>query len=295
MWQNNNPSKKQKFKNSKGLKYSSKSYNNPYFTHKRRKKRNFSLPNLNLGWKFKLGIYASLVVVVFILFWVFVTDFFYINNFEINGGGRISTAEIENIANKQISSKRWLIFSEKHILFFDSRELKIELEKKYAFDSIEIDKKIPSTISLNYQEKSYAIIWADENNYFYSDNTGLILEEANLLEIGEKDYPIIKNETGAKVLGTNILASQNYINAVMDIFSQIKKYDDIQIEKFIFDNENKSIKFPIVSGNKVFTNIENDIGRQINKLIIIKNEKIREDFSTKEYIDVRYGDSVYYR
>jgi cell division septal protein FtsQ len=295
MWQKSQINKNQKFRSSKSLRYSSKDYNNPYFARRKRKKRRWQLPNFNIGWKVKIGFYIAIVLFVFFLIWLFGTDFFLVNTYIIEGGGRINVNEIENVAKEQTSSKRWLVFPEKHILFYDTEELKIELEKKYAFDSIEIDKKLPGTIVLNYQEKSYAIIWEEDNNYFYSDNTGLILEEANLLEIGERDYPIIKNETGARTLGASILANQEYINAAMDIFSQIKNYEDIQIERFLLDTEINNIKFKIVSGPLVMMNMEEDIVKQINKLIIIKNEKIKDDFWLKEYIDVRYGDSVYYR
>jgi hypothetical protein len=48
-------------------------------------------------------------------------------------------------------------------------------------------------------------------------------------------------------------------------------------------------------GPAVYFNIEEDIDKQINKLIIIKNEKIKKDFNKKTYIDLRYGDRVYYR
>jgi len=51
----------------------------------------------------------------------------------------------------------------------------------------------------------------------------------------------------------------------------------------------------LIDGPKIFFNTEEGIDKQINKLLVIKNEKLKDDFNGKEYIDLRYGDRVYYR
>jgi hypothetical protein len=291
----NNHNKKQKFRNSAGIKYSSKDYVNPYFRRKQKKKKKFNWPSFNISWKLKLIFYIVLLLFLILFTWVFAGSFFLVNNININGGGRLEEGELSDIALKQITEKRWLIFPQKHILFYSTIELAEKLRKKYAFDNLKISKKIPNTIKLEYQEKSYSLIWQEDNDYFYSDNSGLILDEANLLEIGEKDYPIIKNESGIRLLGAKIVASQSFINAVLDVFKQFKKFTDLKIERFIFDQDQKNIKFKIVNGPIVHMNLEDDLNLQINKLLILKNEKLKNDFSQKEYIILGHGNTLYYR
>lgn len=295
MWQRNFKDKRLGFRTVSGKRYSSKQYINPYFRKKSKKTRNWSRPRISLGWKAKLVFYAFLVLVLTGLFLSFSTTFFHVKNIEVNGGGRINTDEVRRIALQQRDHKKWLILPQNYLFFYDKSELDRELHRKYAFDNLQITKKLPNTVVLDYQEKSYALVWQENGNYQYADHTGLILEDANLLEIGERDYPIIENVSQSRVMGASILSEPAYINAVLKLFQDFKNYEDMQIERFLYEGPGNTIKLKLVDGPLVFFNLSEDLDKQVNKLLVIKNEKIKDDFSSKEYIDVRYGDAVYYR
>ncbi len=51
----------------------------------------------------------------------------------------------------------------------------------------------------------------------------------------------------------------------------------------------------ILDGPAVYFNTEKDINAQIAKLLIITDKKLKDNFKNKKYIDLRYGDRVYYR
>jgi hypothetical protein len=48
-------------------------------------------------------------------------------------------------------------------------------------------------------------------------------------------------------------------------------------------------------GPKVYFNIKNDLDKQVKKLAVIKCEKPEAEFKVLEYIDLRYGDRVYFK
>ena len=132
------------------------------------------------------------------------------------------------------------------------------------------------------------MIWKTGESYAYADETGYVISSLNILDAKLKDYPIVENLANKDNL-------QNKLNFIFLLFNKLKKYKDLRVEKFILDHEIDTVKVALIEGPKIYFNIDKDIDSQIKKLLIIKEEKIKEDFNQKTYIDLRLGDSVYFR
>ena len=75
-------------------------------------------------------------------------------------------------------------------------------------------KKLPNTLKINYQEKVYALIWQEGDTYYYADSTGDVINEANLLEVEHRDYPIIENRTNQIIFNNKMRVSIGVLNGV---------------------------------------------------------------------------------
>jgi len=140
------------------------------------------------------------------------------------------------------------------------------------------------------------MIWNEDDKYYYCDEKAYVIAEANPLEIKQKDYPIIKNNTDKRISDNALPTGVEYTNNIIALFEKFKNNQaEFQIDKFIIDNDVDTVKAVIMGGPSVYFNIKEDIEKQFNKLLIVKKEKIKDSFITKTYIDVRIGDSVYYR
>ena len=229
-------------------------------------------------------------------YFLFYSNYFSINNITAAGAGRIDSAVIETIAWQQIEDNFLVIFPQKNIFLFSKKMLYKKLNSKYSFDSLVINKDLPNNLVIEYNEKKHAIIWQENENYYYIDDYGSLISEANLLEISQKDYPIIKNESNDLIINNKITVEAVYFDYAKQLFSKFKDYEnEFKIERFVVDSDVNTLKAVLESGPVVYFNISEDVDKQVSKLLIIKNEKIKEDFNAKTYIDVRYGDSVYYR
>jgi len=51
----------------------------------------------------------------------------------------------------------------------------------------------------------------------------------------------------------------------------------------------------IFEGPEVYFNVNGDTQSQSEKLLLLKNEKLRGALYDKKYIDLRYGDMIYYK
>lgn len=292
---NINIKKKSKYRKKGKLSYSSNKYSNPFFI-KKKKSNKKKLVSETAVKRIRIAITSASIVVIGSVWFLFYSNYFTINNIVANGGGRISHDTIEKYAWQQINDSFIIFLPQKNIFIFSKSKLIKNLEEKYSFNSLEIVKELPSTLIVNYNEKQYAMIWCEDDKYFYSDEKGYVITEANLLEIKQKDYPIIKNNTDRRISDDQVPTGTDYINYILALFEKFKNYDtEFEIDRFIIDNDINTVKAEIREGPSIYFNINEDIEKQFNKLLIIKKEKIKDSFYSKSYIDVRIGDSVYYR
>jgi cell division septal protein FtsQ len=279
--------KQTSFKSKGKLRYSSKSYHNPFFTKKRKSTKNIR-KKIKLSLKAKIVSFTLIFLILFFLWFLFYSKFFTIKNLEIEGRGMIAENNVYKYAEEQLNENFWVFIPQKNIFLFNKKKLKAKLEEKYSFNELNIYKKFPKTIKINYIEKQYKMIWKKGDDYAYADETGYTISSLNILDAKLKDYPIVEN------LGDdeNLTSKLNFIFL---LFSELKKYEDLNVEKFILDSEIDTVKVDLTIGPELYFNINKSIDTQMKKLLIIKEEKIKEDFNQKIYIDLRLGDSVYFR
>lgn len=290
--------KPQRKYNQKGsMRYSTKSYSNPFFTRKKRHSIDFNLDNIkfNFSFQFKIIFLVILVLIISLIWGLFYSRFFIINNFEISGSGRIDAESVKKIAERQTNNTMWWIFPQKNIFFFSKDKLRKNLETGYSFEKLDIIKDLPGTLKVNFQEKEYAVIWVENERYFYADKLGNIITETTPLEITEKNYPLIYNFTSNPIVENKIASDLKYINAAIFLFDVFRKDGQLFIEKFIIDSEVDTVKIKIQEAGEIYFDINEDMEEEYHKLIILKNERLKEDFNKKIYIDLRNGDNIYYR
>ena len=272
--------------------YNKKKYSNPFFNHKKRKK----IQTLNLSLRVKLIIVGIMVVILALIWFCFLSAYFNIDKINIAGIEKIARKDIENIIQQQINKKRFLFCSQKKLILFNSSKLAEALNEQYYFDNIDIQKKWPTTLTIELKEKTYSVIWKEDDKYYYIDLNGHIINEANPLEIKQKNYPLIDYRGKHKILNKKVEGQNQNINFIIELFDKFKtNTDKLQIECFIINDERDTIKIAISQGPKIYFNIKKDIDRQINKLLTLINEKLKDDFDQKTYIDLRFGDRIYYR
>lgn len=289
--------------------YYDKNLANPFFHRRRRKRINFSV-----GWSIKRKLTALLVLILASgLVWLILSPaVFSINNITVTGAIRIPPGEIESLAWQQAREKRFIFFPQINIFTFSKKEAKEKLEKSYSFEKLTINKNLPHTLIIDIQEKSYAFIWREGEKYYYADIDGYLINEVNPLEIKQKKYPIIENQGEGKIINESggglgrIDTGENHINYIVSLSDRFlaeknragegeESSNELIIEKFILDKEINTVKMVLVDGPTVYFKTDEDQEKQINKLLAIKEETLKSDFKNKTYIDLRYGDRVYYR
>ncbi len=279
--------------------YSRKKYTNPFF---RRPSRQVGLPVTGISLKLKVILALLITALVATLWFLLFSNYFLLSNIEVNLKkaakiSKTSSQEIKNLVLKQSrEQKRFFVFSQRNLLLFDASQLSETLNDKYCLENLQISKKLPHTLVINLTEKNYAVIWQEDDSFYYVGSEGDIITEVNPTEIKQKQYPLIENLSQDKINNRKISVDLEKVNFIINLFSQFKKQaKDIDIEKFKIDSEFNTVKVTLKEGVELYFNVKDDINKQIEKLLTIRNQRLKDDFFKKTYIDLRYGDRVYYR
>ncbi len=279
--------------------YSSRRYSNPFF---RKSQHIFPFFQNKLSIKFKIIIGFFIIIILMLVWFLFFSDFFLLNQVEINleKAAQISktnSTEIKNLVLKQSrEQKRFLIFSQRNLLLFDKNKLQKVLNDKYCLENLEIKKKLPHSLIVNLKEKNYIVIWHEGDKFYYLSDEGDIVSEVQKEEIDSKKYPLINNLTNKKITNKKIGVDFNVVHFIINIFNNLtEKVNDIKIDRFKIDSDFYTIKVVLQNGPELYFNVKENLNKQIEKLLTIKSQRLKEDFFKKKYIDLRYGDRVYYR
>jgi len=313
---------------SKYLKKQNK-YSNPFFKKKKRKVVS------KINWRRQLFIWEAIILIIGLIWFFCFSTVFNLVVVDTNSTKRISKHDIINIVLEQAEENRFLIASQKNIFLFDIKRLEDLLNNRYLLKDLTIKKELPNKIIINIIEKDYSAIWQEDDDYSYISETGKIINKADIADIVNyplihnigknyindngseseierisyimKLFEKFKDKTLSKIDNDRWFVIQKFILDDMEYTVQmvIKICTNIFIEKpllatMMSDIEEESKlnfeqKEECQNGPMIYFNLQEDIEKQVTKLLVLMNEKLKNNLGEKEYIDLRYGDKVYYK
>lgn len=268
--------------------YSVKTYKNPFFQNKR-------TAGVKPGWlknKSQLAIFAAVIVILIIAWLLFFSTLSKVQKIEVSGVSESLTDEIESIAWNLAENR---LIGKNNLLLYNKNDLIKILNEKYYLDNLTVKRKLFHTLAINLREKQQVVVWRENEQYYYLDGGGSVINQTDPLNINGASYPLIENLTAVEINGRQANIDKEAIGYVLNLFNEFKeKKHNFEIERFIVDKDINTVKMAILSGPKVYFNIKAPVEEQTAKLDLIIKEKLKNDFkAAKEYIDLRYANNVY--
>jgi len=266
--------------------YQRKNLQNPFF-HRPRPSRPKHISRLYVGGG---------VLIVGAAGWFFLfSSFWNFNQVNIQGLTRLPTAAIEQIVWQQGSESRWLLFRQSNIFIFDAKALVLTIGADYDFAGVTVVKTWPRIITLKISERPYAFIWKEGNDLMYASADGYAIKEPAVSADDQKKYPIMDNQTGQTMIGDKdkIGLQSDYLNFFLTLSTDLAAHPDLSVAEFIVNREFNTLRVKFSAGPVAYFNTKNPALDQLNNLVLVKNEKIKDNFSKTDYIDLRYGNKVY--
>jgi hypothetical protein len=272
----------------KRLVYSKKTYANPFF---RRKKTPFIKPGGFLSNKIKLAVFAGLITTSILIWLLFFSTLFKINIIEISGVDQALAKDID-LAAWQVAENGLL--GKNNLLLYNKNELIKIIKDKYYLQNLTVEKKLFHTLKVVIEEKHQAVVWLEDDKYFYLDNDGQVINQVDPLNLDGTLWPLIENLTGIKIEERQANINRVTIDYLLELFNEFKdKKHGFSAERFILDRDQNTIKMVILDGPKIYFNTAESAAIQAARLDLIIKEKLKDDFKTREYINLRFGNNIY--
>lgn len=267
-------------------------------------------------FQFKVFRIINIFLIIGILgcFYFFIfSDFYNITNIEVWGNQIISTDDVLDITNNYLSKNRFFILKNKNIFLFSKNSLKEEISKTVILDNLVIEKILPNTIRLNVREKDPAFKWLTNNQQYLIDKQGMVIKRYyklftpkifQLTELKGEEAPqqrddlmIIRNLADQDInLGDHVISAED-IEFVFNLVDQLEQIEYLEISDVnVPNNFPEYLIIGISGGWQIYFNFADSIESQINRLEILIRDKIKkENLFGLDYIDLRLGESIYYK
>jgi hypothetical protein len=208
----------------------------------------------------------------------------------------MNRSEIDSLVQEKINGKLLFVIPRSSSLFFSENNLATLLINNYHFEKIAIKKKWPRTIEIKLEEKAFACAWQEDGKTYYADDSGYLLEEILAENIDRTQYPLIVNNSGNKTKAKVTQIDLNSLHFIFNIFEIAKDSPlGFEIDYFLIDDESETVKLVPKAGPIIKFTTRAAVEEQMERLIIIRHEKLEDDFINKQYIDLRYGDKIYFQ
>lgn len=266
--------------------YQSKNLRNPFF-HKKAAGKGSRW----LKWLVLLG----LGLIAFIIWLLFGAHFWNISEINLTGLNRVPKSAVDEIIREEADQARFFFFSGHNIFLFDTEAACETLLNSFNLTGCSIERKLPGTLEVIGYERPYSFIWQEGSEYFYSSREGYIIRDQLVSDEDKQKYFILENKNPGSLIGHNnvINVKSDYLNFAFSLYERIADQNELALEKFVIDWEFNTLKAKFANGPEVFFNTRDDAVTQLNRLQLVKNEKIKDNFNRTEYIDLRYGDKIF--
>lgn len=240
----------------------------------------------------KIFILLALVFLSGLIYFLFFSPPFRIEKIEINGLEKIKKENIDKIINDYRAERRLFIFSNNNFWLFRKNAVQRAVYERYYFEKFTIKKRLPNRILINLKEKESAINWLTNNLCYHLDLTGLAIEYCEQAGgfLAIKDLKNHELKIGEWAVGS---AELKYI---VDLFQQTKKITEGKLNLIHIEKTDNLFDFITEQGIVIKMNANLTIDEQTARLDTLLNQpEIKENLATLKYIDLRFGEKVYYK
>ena len=236
---------------------------------------------------------SLLILIVFLAIFYLVCfhSSFQIKEVEIFGNQKVSTENVRNSVEINLP-KKILLFDSKSIFLINLKGIEEDLLGKFPqISRVDFDRNFPSKLIISVEErKPVAILEKGEDNFFL-DHKGIIFNK-----VSEKNsWLIIKNPSLNRDvrLGETIVEKEK-LSQILKIQSELKELK-IEIDSAEIVNQQR-VNVRTLEGWEIYFSLENDVSQQVLNLNLVLKEKISpEERENLEYVDLRFGNQVYYK
>jgi hypothetical protein len=247
----------------------------------------------------KIKIYLWICAAVLLLagfLYVLTIPAIQIKEVKINGTIFVDKSEIEQKTNALLDKKIFWFIPNRNIFIFSKHELEESLKKNPAVISAKIRKDLFHTLAIEVREHEKEMIYCtsiDKTDCYYINKEGFIYAAVKGIIIPEQEI-IIYNEKETKKLQDILMQTDVYVD--ISLFVKNLARQEIKIKE-VYIKSDSTVEFISWDNTRFITSIFDEYKKDFANLIALfdKQAITKEQLLTIEYIDLRFGNKVFYK
>ncbi len=233
-------------------------------------------------------------VIIGALLWLFAfSNIFAIEKISVEGTVNYDSSEIEQEARAQIEHPRALVFSQSRLAIFNGRALQKTLEEKYSLRQLRVIKKLPKTLIIRVVETEAAAVWFEADQYYLISLDGVVLRPT---EGPAADLPTLYNNGLPRMQDGKINAQEKAIAAARSLRDELQgRFSYFPYEQLVVDNDRDTIKIIGKKRPAIYLTTDEALPAELDRLDVLLKGELASKLPKLQYIDLRFGDKVYYK
>lgn len=240
-------------------------------------------------WRYRWWFLSLIAIIVVIYSPLFKIKNTIINNVESN----ITRDYIRSHLNDYLEQKQLFILPQDNLLLFSPEAAKSYLSNSLVVDDIVFDRQFPNVLRLKLSDRIIVGLWQAGGQLYTLDKRGVVLQLVEYVATESKLVTIVSNKPQPQLYDRVIdelvikkidLLTQKWLNTLT-----------AKIDKILYDESKlPTIELVTKDGWRVFMSLYEDTDTQINLLNQLILGKLKEDLERIDYIEVRFGNRLYY-
>lgn len=232
-----------------------------------------------------------IIIVIFLIQSIFQLPLLNLKKINLENNQDLKSEEVFDYINSQVNKSKYIVFKNNNYFLLPIEDLESSLIEKYNLDSAEISKVFPNELNIKVQEKISQFIWEKDDTLYLLDYKGRL---NRAISSYDEKYLILQDFRYGRPSGEQIF-SEDEVGKINDIFiywnDNIK---DIKLISLRIDDNWNLIELHTDIGFFVKLDSSKDIQEQIINLSqVLAVENLNG--TDIDYIDVRFGDKVYFK
>lgn len=267
-----------------------------YFDHKKKARKLSKKHSSRPSSRFGLMIFLFLLIALVAVYFLFFSSVFKINNIIVEAGGDV----LENEIREQVSS----LALGKNFFLFSQKDISQELAKDFRIQDITIDKIFPHSLKISFKRSwpfAKLYIRGGEENFLYRKNNQIYVAPRKTFD----EYTIAMMNPNITTIydKTDLgIKTKEWQDLFVDLAHILSLYglgnkQNFNINFIEIKEEAGKITLDITTnkGWKIFADSQ-DLKEQFQRIKVILDEiESKDDLSSIDYIDLRYGETVFYK
>ena len=292
--------------------YQTKRFRNPYF-------RGTSKPKTSLRPKQWLTMMLVLGGIIGFVYLIGFAPFWMIRQVRVEGLTYMDPSTVTDAVNHVLDGHRWLIIPERNRLFFHKAEAIQLLSQESSFESLNLSVE-KGVVVVRVKERVSQVLWSSAGQTYYADEQGTVIrmpsesDQANLAWHGStqpflnsiplegpypqvaqlSSMPLLINKDDEDAQPGDLVLTPASIGAVININALLSQ-NGLPTKDFLVEHTDSIwVSARLLAGFDVLFDTTVDAQSQINYLNEVLQKQV-PDRSVLDYVDVRFGNHVYFK